>query len=134
GRVRISVSNNPSISASSRSLAPSATRPKYVDGLPIAVHVGPAPSRAASPAALSAANNHDLPASFIALHGPVRFADVLEAKHAGRLGLELARRHLLGDFLQRHVGQRESRRTEHETAEEGEVDAAGHLEQRVEVL
>src|SRR5207253_7620393 len=64
----------------------------------------------------------------------MRFADLLEAKHAGRLGLEPARRHLLRNFLQRHVGQREARRAEHKTTEEREVDTTRHLQQRVEVL
>src|SRR5437870_12708954 len=78
--------------------------------------------------------DHPLPAGLIRLHDAMRFADLLEAKHAGRLGLEPARRHLLRNFLQRHVGQREARRAEHKTTEEREVDTTRHLQQRVEVL
>src|SRR5215472_532674 len=62
------------------------------------------------------------------------FTDLLEVKHAGGLGLEPARRHLLSNLLQRHVGQREPRRAEREAAKEGQVHATGHLQQWVEVL
>src|SRR5262249_34714383 len=62
------------------------------------------------------------------------FADLLETKNAGRLRLEPARRHFLRDFLKWHVRQRESRLAEHEAAEEGQVNAARHLQERVEVL
>src|SRR5437879_5396802 len=40
-------------------------------------------------------DDHHLPAGLIRLHDAMRFADLLEAKHTGRLGLEPARRHLL---------------------------------------
>src|SRR5215468_1340093 len=76
---------------------------------------------------LSAVDDHHLPAGLAGLHDTMRFADLLEAKHAGGLGLQSARGHLLGDLLQRHVGQREPLRAKHKAAEEGEVDAAGHL-------
>src|SRR3989442_4655662 len=75
-----------------------------------------------------------LPAGLIGLHDAMRFADLLEAKHAGGLALDPARHHLLRNSLQRHVGQREAWCAEHKTAEEREVNAAGHLQQRVEVL
>src|SRR5215510_10625380 len=79
-------------------------------------------------------HNDHLSACLIGLHNAMRFVDLLEAKHAGWLCLEPARLHLSRDFCQRHVGQREALCAEHKTAEEGEVDAAGHLQQRVEVL
>src|SRR5438034_8986934 len=82
----------------------------------------------------SAVDDDHLSAGLIGLHDAMRFADLLEAKHAGRLCLEPARRHLARDFLQRHVGQWETWCAEHKTAEEREVNAAGHLQQRVEVL
>src|SRR3989442_2259092 len=75
-----------------------------------------------------------LPAGLIGLHDAMRFADLLEAKHAGGLALDPARHHLLRNSLQRHVGQREAWCAEHKTAEEREVNAAGHLQQRVKVL
>src|SRR5438445_9915146 len=64
----------------------------------------------------------------------MRFAYLLEAKHAGRLGLEPASRQWWRNCLQRNVGQREARRAEHKTTEEREVDTTRHLQQRVEVL
>jgi hypothetical protein len=65
-----------------------------------------------------------------------RCASWISSKPNTRVGLAFRPpgRHLLRDLLQRYVGQRETRRAEHETAKEGEVDAARHLQQRVEVL
>src|SRR5215471_6848353 len=54
-----------------------------------------------------AADDHYLPAGLAGFHEAMRFADLLEAEHARRLGLEPPRRHVLRDFLQRNVGQRE---------------------------
>src|SRR5262245_47915014 len=51
---------------------------------------------------LSAVDDHHLPPGLVGLHDAMGFADLLEAEHAGGLGLEPARRHLLGDLLQRH--------------------------------
>jgi hypothetical protein len=44
-----------------------------------------------------------------------------------------ASRHIVRNGLERHVRQGEARRPEHEAAEETEVDAARHLQQRIEV-
>jgi hypothetical protein len=78
-------------------------------------------------------DHHHLAASFVGLHDAMRLADFLEAKDPGRLRLETPRRHQFGDLLERHVGQWELRLAEHETAEESQVDAAGHLQERIEI-
>src|SRR5947208_3660681 len=77
-----------------------------------------------------AVGHHHLPAGFVGLHHAMCFADLLEAEHPRRLCFKTTRRHLLRDFLKRHIGQRETRRAEHEAAEEGEIDTARHLEER----
>src|SRR5262249_44926409 len=82
---------------------------------------------------LSAVDDHHLPAGLVGLHDAMRFADLLEAEDPGGLRIEAPGRHLFGDLLERHVGERELRSAEHEAAEEGQVDAAGHLEERIEV-
>src|SRR5262245_42571495 len=64
----------------------------------------------------------------------MRLADLLEAEYARRLCFETACGHLLREFLKRHVGQREARSSEHETAEESEIDTARHLQERIEVF
>ena len=79
----------------------------------------------------SAVDDHDLAAGLVGLHDAMRLVDFLEAR---RLGPEPALRHLPRDVLERHVGQRETRRAEHEAAEEGEIDAARHLQERIEIL
>jgi hypothetical protein len=43
----------------------------------------------------------------------MRLPDLLEAKHGRQLCFETACRHLLCDFLERHVGQRETRSAEY---------------------
>ena len=48
-------------------------------------------------------NHHHFAAGLTSLHDAMRFVDLLEAEHAGGLGLELACSDLLRDFLQRHV-------------------------------
>src|SRR5262245_32530574 len=63
----------------------------------------------------------------------MRLPNVFEAEHSGRLRLVAACRHPSHDGLQRNVGKRELRSAEDEAAEEGEVDAACHLQKRVEV-
>src|SRR5271165_2679702 len=78
-------------------------------------------------------DDHHLSAGLVRLHGPMRLADLLEAEDARRLRLEAARRHVLGDLLQWDVGKREARGAEHEAAEEGQVNTARHLQERVEV-
>src|SRR5215470_19770346 len=74
-----------------------------------------------------------LPLRLVGLHHAMRLPNVFEAEHSGRLRFVAACRHLLRDGLQRNVGERELRRAEDEAAKEGEVDAARHLQKRVEV-
>src|SRR5262245_38120092 len=63
----------------------------------------------------------------------MRLSNVLKAKHSGWFRLIAAFRHLFGDGLKRNVREGKLRRTEHETAEEGKVDATCHLQEWVEV-
>src|SRR5262249_59111343 len=63
----------------------------------------------------------------------MRFSDVLKAEHSGWLRPKSACRHLFGDGLKRNVREGKLRRAEHETAEESQIDAACHLQERVEV-
>jgi hypothetical protein len=72
-------------------------------------------------------------AGLIGLHNPVRFVDLVEAKYAGRFDAEPPVGHLVCDVLERHVRQREPRRSEDEAAEKGEVcPSSGFLRQRAE--
>src|SRR5215510_9680639 len=63
----------------------------------------------------------------------MRFPNVLKAKHSGWLRPKSACRHFFGDGLKRNVREGKLRRAEHETSEEGQIDAACHLQERVEV-
>src|SRR5215813_12766594 len=63
----------------------------------------------------------------IGFHHSMRFPDVLKAKHSGWLRPKSACRHLFGDGLKRNVRERKLR---HEAAEEGQTDAACHLQER----
>src|SRR5262249_38932779 len=69
----------------------------------------------------------------IGFHDSMRLSNVLKAEHSGWLRLIAARRHLFGDGLKRNVREWKLRRAEHETAEEGKVDAAWHLQEWIEV-
>src|SRR5262245_60788341 len=71
----------------------------------------------------SSVDDDHLPAGLVRLHDAMRLADLLEAEDARRLRLQPARRHVLGELLQRDVGEREARGAEDEAAEEGQVDA-----------
>ncbi|MEJ1977159.1 MAG: hypothetical protein WDN49_14630 [Acetobacteraceae bacterium] len=59
--------------------------------------------------------------------------DLIEAEDPDRLHVEPAGSGVRGDLLQRHVRKRKARRAEHEAAKESQVNAARHLQQRVEV-
>src|SRR5262249_40727344 len=59
--------------------------------------------------------------------------DLLEAENPRWLRLEPPLCHLRGNLLERHIGEWELRSAEDEAAEEGEVNAAGHLQERVEI-
>src|SRR5215468_2527979 len=110
--------------------------------LPVATTRSPAfhaalavPRRALSlpPDGRSIVDHHHLAARFVSFHDAMRLADLVEAEDPGRLCLETPSRHLCGNLLERYIRQRELRRAEHEAAEEREVDAAGYLQQRIEV-
>src|SRR5262245_6329607 len=81
----------------------------------------------------SAVEHDHLSAGFVCLHYAVSFLDLIEAEGSDRLDVEPTGRGISGDLLKRHVREREARRAENEAAEEGQVDAARHLQQRVEV-
>src|SRR5260370_39062863 len=51
----------------------------------------------------------------------------------GAFGRAPPRRSVRSNLLKRHVGKREAWSSEHEAAEERQIDAARHLQQRVEV-
>src|SRR5262245_9858180 len=63
----------------------------------------------------------------------MRLTDLLEAEDPGWLRPEPPRGHLFGNLLERHIGQWKLRSAEHEAAKEGQIDAAGHLQERVEI-
>src|SRR5262249_9319775 len=63
----------------------------------------------------------------------MRLPNVLKAEDSGWFRLIAACRHLFGDGLKRNVREGKLRRAEHETAEEGKVDATCHLQEWVEV-
>src|SRR5262245_55499057 len=91
------------------------------------------PCAANSTITVSLETYHKLPARLIGFHHSMRFPDVLEAEHSGWLRLIAACRHLFGDGLKRNVREGKLRRAEHEAAEESQIDAACHLQERVEV-
>jgi hypothetical protein len=74
-----------------------------------------------------------LAAGFVGLHHAMGLSDVLETEDSGGLDVEPTGRGVRGNLLKRHVRERKSRSPEHEAAEEGQIDAARHLQQRVEV-
>src|SRR5262249_44704476 len=63
----------------------------------------------------------------------MRLADLLEAEDSRRLYVEPTGSRVRSDPLQRHVREWKARRPEDEAGEEGEMDAARHLEERIEV-
>src|SRR5262249_26238737 len=81
----------------------------------------------------SLVNDNHFAASLVFLHGTVRFADLVEPEDPGRFDVEPTRRSVRSNLLQRQVRERKARRAEHEAAEERQIDAARHLQQRVEV-
>src|SRR5262249_53482999 len=82
---------------------------------------------------VSAVDHDHLSAGLVGLHDAVSFTDLVEAEDSDRLDVEPTGRGLGGDLLKGHVREREARRTEDEAAEEGQIDTARHLQQRVEV-
>src|SRR5262249_48902953 len=81
------------------------------------------------PCSIRMAHDH-LAVGLVGFHHTMRFANLVETKHTGRFGLPFACRDIGGNLLQRYVRQREAGRAEYKTAEEGQVDAARHLQQR----
>src|SRR5262249_22146417 len=66
-------------------------------------------------------------------HHSMRLTDLVESENAGWLRVVPAGGDIIGDALQRHVGERKAGGSEHETAEEGQIDATRHLQERVEI-
>src|SRR5215467_9730918 len=96
----------------------------------------PNPSSVLSPgnrSRRSIVDDHHLAAGFVGFHDTMGLTDVLEAEDPAWLRLETSGGHLFGNLLERHIGQWELRGAEYEAAEEGQVDAAGHLCERVEI-
>src|SRR5579885_2392538 len=78
-------------------------------------------------------NDEHPAAGVVGLHEAVRLADLVEAEGSHRLDVEPAGSDVCGDLLQPHVGERKAWSAEYDAAEEGQVDAARQLQQRVEV-
>src|SRR5437016_4520184 len=86
-----------------------------------------------NPSHFSSDTYDKLPIRLISFHHSMRLPNVLKAEHSGWLRLIAACRHLFGDGLKRYVREWKLRRAEHEAAEEGQIDTACHLQERVEV-
>src|SRR5262245_18665061 len=69
----------------------------------------------------------------VSFHHPMGLANVFEAEDARRLRIVAASGDVLSNTLKRHVRERKSRCSENEASEEGQIDAARHLQQRVEI-
>src|SRR2546427_2756119 len=74
-----------------------------------------------------------LAAGLVGLHHAVSFTDFVEAEDPRRLHVEPAGCGVPGNLLKRDVRERKAWSPEHEAAEESQIDAARHLQQRVEV-
>src|SRR5262249_7255914 len=79
-------------------------------------------------------HNNQLAVGLVRFHHPVGFTNVLELEHPGRLSFEPALRHVVRDLLKWDIGQGKARRAKDEAPEEGQIHAARHLQQWVEVL
>ena len=82
----------------------------------------------------SIVNNDHFAVCLVRFHHAVGFTNVLELEHTGRLGFEPAFRHVVGDVLKWDIRQGKAWRAEDEAPEEGEIHAACHLQEWVEVL
>src|SRR5262245_13637167 len=78
-------------------------------------------------------DNYHLSAGLIRFHYSVSFLDFVKAENSYRFGIESTSSDVLSNPLKRDVREREARRAEHETSEERQVDAARHLQQRIEI-
>src|SRR6266403_3922664 len=78
-------------------------------------------------------DHHHFPLGLVRLHHSMRLMDLLELINPGRFCLVPAGSDILGDALQRNVGERKAGGSKHETAEEGQIDATRHLQERVEI-
>jgi hypothetical protein len=86
-----------------------------------------------NPWRVSSETHNELPVRFIGFHHSMCLPNVFKAEHSGWLHLIAACRHLFGDGLKRNVRERKLRCAEHKAAEESQIDAACHLQERVEV-
>src|SRR5262249_41376117 len=78
-------------------------------------------------------DHHHFALGLVRLHHSMRLTDLLELENARWLRLVSAGCDIIGDALQRDVGERKAGGSEHETAEEGQIDATRHLQERVEI-
>jgi hypothetical protein len=63
----------------------------------------------------------------------MRLADLLKLKDARWFRLVMPGGYCIGDALQRDIRERKAEGSKHEAAEEGQIDAARHLQKRVEI-
>src|SRR5262245_22550518 len=77
-------------------------------------------------------HNH-FPLGLVRLHHSMRLADLLELENARWLRLVPAGGDIIGDALQRNLGEGKAGGSKHETAEEGQIDATRHLQERIEI-
>src|SRR5258708_3324782 len=82
---------------------------------------------------LHSVNDDHLAAGLVRLHDAVRLMNLAETEDPHRLDVEPTGRGVRGDLVKRHVRERKAGGSEHEAAEEGQIDAARHLQHRVEV-
>src|SRR4030095_8947057 len=73
------------------------------------------------------------PLRLIGFHHSMCLPNVFKAEDSGWLRLVAACRHFLGNRLKRNVREGKPRRAEHKAAEDSQIDAACHLQERVEV-
>jgi hypothetical protein len=76
----------------------------------------------------------ELFATLVGFHNAARLADLVETEDPHGLNVEPTGCGVRGDQSKRHVREPKARSTEHEAAEEGQIDAARRLQQRVEVV
>src|SRR5215468_10403772 len=82
-----------------------------------------ADNRSPSSSASGVHHDHHLPFGLASLHDSMRLADLIEAEDARWFRLQAAGRHLIRNFLERHVRQREARCSEDEASEEGQINS-----------
>src|SRR5262245_22413556 len=77
--------------------------------------------------------DHHLATGLVGLHDAVSFLDLVETEDSRRFDVEPACCGVRRDLAKRDVGEWEAWRTEHKASKECQVDAARHLQQRIEI-